>query len=161
MRERHDLDAVMGTFGVDPRYDDEPWGAHHAGREAVRGHDEDLFRAAPDLRIDILGRHATEEAVILECVIAGTHRGAWRGLPPTGRRISFPICAVYTFTDGDELAGERIYCDRATVLRQLGVLHDPEGPLGRLLTALAHPVTVARVMSQLVSRPRRESHGRW
>ena len=23
---RHDLDAVMATFGMDARYDDEPWG---------------------------------------------------------------------------------------------------------------------------------------
>lgn len=160
LENQHDLDALMGTFGANPSYDDEPWGAHHSGREAVRGHYEDLFCAAPDLSIAVQRRHVTDQAVILECVIEGTHRGAWRGLPPTGRRISFPICAVFTFTEDDKLAGERIYYDRATVLQQLGVLHDPEGVLGRLLTALTHPVTMARVVAQRVSRRRRDGNGR-
>ena len=160
LENQHDLDAVMGTFGANPCYDDEPWGAHHSGREAVRGHYEDLFRAAPDLSIDVQRRHVTDEAIILECIIGGTHRGAWRGLPPTGRRISFPICAVYTFTEDDMLAGERIYYDRATVFQQLGVLHDPEGLLGRLLTALTHPITMTRVVAQRVSPRRRDGHSR-
>jgi hypothetical protein len=31
------------------------------------------------------------------------------------------------------------------VLRQLGVFHEPETPLGQILTALTHPVTIARI----------------
>ena len=151
----HNLDAVMRTFSAAPYYDEEPWGEHHVGHEAVRGHYEQLFRAAPDLFIDIRRRHATDEAVILECEISGTHEGPWRGLPPTGRRISFPICAVYDFDDGDKLAGERIYYDRATVLNQLGVLHEPESLLGRALTALTHPITVGRALGR---RARSQPH---
>jgi hypothetical protein len=33
---------------------------------------------------------------------------------------------------------------RATVLRQLGVFREPSSLLGRVLTALTHPVTIAR-----------------
>ena len=144
----HNLDAVMGTFSATPHYDEEPWGEHHIGHEAVRGHYEQLFRAAPDLFIDIRRRHVTEEAVILECEISGTHEGPWRGLPPTGRRISVPICAVYTFADEDKLAGERIYYARATVLNQLGVLHEPESLLGRAVTVLTHPITLGRALAR-------------
>ena len=145
----HDLDAVMGTFSADPYYDEEPWGEHHVGHEAVRGHYEQLFGATPELFIDIRRRHATEESVILECEISGTHEGPWRGLPPTGRAISFPICAVYDFEDdGDKLAGERIYYDRATVLNQLGVMHEPESLLGQVLTALTHPITLGRALAR-------------
>lgn len=152
----HDLDGVMKTFSASSYYDEEPWGEHHVGHGAVRGHYEQLFGAAPDLFIDIRRRHATEEAVILECQISGTHEGPWRGLPPTGRRIQFPICAVYDFEDdGDKLAGERIYYDRATVLNQLGVMHKPESLLGRALTALTHPVTLGRV---LIRRARSQPH---
>jgi hypothetical protein len=49
---------------------------------------------------------------------------------------------VYTFDDADKLAGERIYYDRATVLRQVGVFHEPEVTLGRVSTILTHPVTI-------------------
>jgi hypothetical protein len=34
------------------------------------------------------------------------------------------------------------------VLGQLGVFHDPESWRGRITTALAHPVTMARVVGQ-------------
>ena len=34
------------------------------------------------------------------------------------------VCGVYTFDEEDRLAGEKIYYDRATVLRQFGVFHD-------------------------------------
>jgi len=57
----------------------------------------------------------------VEVVIRGTHLGGWRGLPPTGRGVEFPLCGVYTFDANDRLAGEKIYYDRGTVLRQLGV----------------------------------------
>ena len=145
----HDLDAVMETFSASPYYDEEPWGEHHLGHAAVRGHYEQLFGAAPDLFIDIRRRHVTQEVIILECQISGTHEGPWRGLPPTGRKISFPICAVYDFEeDGDKLAGERIYYDRATVLSQLGVLHEPESVLGRVVTALTHPVTMGHALAR-------------
>jgi steroid delta-isomerase-like uncharacterized protein len=145
----HDLDGIMATYASSPRYEDEPYDEHHAGPQAVRGYYERLMRAVPDLRIDVSRRHATEDAVILECVIGGTHLGEWRGLPPTGRRLRFPLCAVYTF-DGDRLAGERIYYDRATVLRQVGMFHEPDTTPGRVAAVLTHPVTIARAIVRMI-----------
>ena len=42
----HDLPGIMTTFGHQAWYDDEPWGEHHDGREAVRRYYEDLTRCA-------------------------------------------------------------------------------------------------------------------
>lgn len=141
---RHDLDAVIATFGEGARYDDEPWGDHRVGPDGVRAYYTELMRALPDLAIDVRHRHASSDSVVLEVTIRGTHRGAWRGLPGTGRRVEFPLCAVYTFDAEDRLAGERIYYDRGTVLGQLGLFHEPARGLGRLMTALCHPLTIAR-----------------
>ena len=69
-----------------------------------------------------------------------------RGLPATGHRFDFPLCAVYTFDSEDRLAGERIYYDRATVLRQVGVLSEPTSVKGRLGALLFHPITVIRAL---------------
>ena len=91
---------------------------------------------------DVKKRHVGDDAIVLEVVITGTHRGPWRGLPATGRHLEFPLCAVYTFDENDRMLGERIYYDRATVLRQLGVLSEPTTLGGRLGMALLHPVTV-------------------
>jgi len=141
---RHDLEAVMATFGADARFDDEPWGDHRTDRAGVRSYYTDLLRALPDLVIEVIHRHAARDSIVLEVVIGGTHRGAWRGLPATGRRVRVPLCGVYTFDTTDRLAGERIYYDRAAVLQQLGFFHEPLNGWGRLITALSHPISMAR-----------------
>jgi steroid delta-isomerase-like uncharacterized protein len=145
---QHDLDGVMATFGENAEYHDEPWSEHHEGRDGVRAYYEGLLHALPDLHIDVQQRHVTDEHVILEVVISGTHIGAWRGLPGTGRHVEFPLCAVYAFDDQGKLAWERIYYDRATVLQQLGIFRNPDSGLGRVLTPLAHPVTIARALAR-------------
>jgi steroid delta-isomerase-like uncharacterized protein len=147
LENEHNLDGIMRTFGESARYDDEPWDAHYMGRQEVRAFYAQLLRAMPDLHIDIRRRHASEDAIVLEVIIRGRHLGVWRGLPATGRQIEFPLCGVYTFDQGDRLAGEKIYYDRATVLRQLGVFHEPESWRGRITTVLTHPVTVARMVA--------------
>jgi steroid delta-isomerase-like uncharacterized protein len=162
LENEHDLDGIMRTFGNAPRYDDEPWGAHYVGLQKVREFYGRLLRALPDLRIEVLRRHAAEDAVILEVMIRGRHLGAWRGLPATGRPIAFPLCGVYTFDPDNRLAGERIYYDRATVLRQLGVLHEPESLPGRISTALMHPVTMIQIVARTCLRwgsPARSTRG--
>ena len=56
---RHDLDEVMATFGMDARYDDEPWRDHRTGRDAVRSYYTELMRALPDLAIEVRHRHVS------------------------------------------------------------------------------------------------------
>jgi len=119
LENEHDLEGVLATFGYSAHYDDEAWGEHYEGSSGVRQFYKQLMKALPDLQIDVQRRHVTDEAILVEVVIRGTHLGEWRGLPATGRRVEFPLCGVYTFDAEERLAGERIYYDRATVLRQL------------------------------------------
>jgi steroid delta-isomerase-like uncharacterized protein len=146
----HNLEAIMGTFGATARYDDEPWDAHHVGRDAVHAFYEGLLRALPGLQIDVLHTHASDTAVVLEVIIRGQHLGPWRGLSATGAQIELPLCGIYTFDADERLAGERIYYDRATLLRQLGVFHEPDRALGRVATLLMHPLTMAQVAMRRV-----------
>ncbi len=148
----HDLTAVLTTFGSSARYDDEPWDEHHMGRDAVRSFYEELLRAVPDLEIVVEKEHATGEAVIVECLIRGTHGGTWRDLPAPGRRLEFPLCGVYTFDEEGKLAGERIYYDRATVLRQCGVFREPTSLAGRFMLFLNH---LLNILSAYLRRPKR------
>ena len=151
----HDLDGVMATFGQHGYYEDAPWSEHHDGLEAVRAYYAALFRAAPDLRIEVLRAWDASEAVVLEVRLTGTHIGTWRGMPGTGRRIDFPLCGVFTFDPDDRLAGERIYYDRATVLHQLGIFVEPDSMAGKLLTPLLHPLTVLRAARLALGRGER------
>lgn len=155
----HDLEAVMATFGMEARYDDEPWGDHRTGREGVRSYYVELMHALPDLTIEVTQRHVASESVVVEVIIRGCHLGSWRGLPATGRRIEFPLCGIYTFDSSNRLAGERIYYDRGAVLGQLGLFHEPVQGLGRIVTALSHPVTIASAyLRRSPNRRSTESH---
>lgn len=106
------------------------------------------MKALPDLKIEIQNRHITDDSVVLEVMIRGTHLGPWCGLPATGRSVNLPLCGVYTFDSYDRLSGEKIYYDRGTVLRQLGVFHEPQSILGQLCTLATHPVTIARAIAR-------------
>ncbi len=144
----HDLDGILATFGPEARYDDEPWGDHRRGRDEVRLYYRELLSAAADFRIEVQNRYATDEAVILEVMISGTHTGDWRGLPATGRKVSFPLCGIFTFDSGDRILGEKIYYDRVSILKQLGIFREPATPAGRLMTAINHPLTIARAFGR-------------
>lgn len=144
LENEHDLEGVLRTFGDTARYDDEPWAEHYQGRNGVRRFYEQLMKALPDLEIEVQRRHVTDDAILVEVIIRGTHLGGWRGLPATGRRVEFPLCGVYTFDPDDQLAGEKIYYDRGTVLRQLGVFHEPQSLRGQLSILATHPTTIVR-----------------
>jgi len=55
---------------------------------------------------------------------------------------------VYSFDAENRLAGERIYYDRGTVLRQLGVFYEPQSMLGQIVTLATHPVTIAQAVAR-------------
>ena len=150
----HDLAGIMATFGRDAAYEDTAWAERHVGRDSVERYYRDTLLAMPDLRIEVLDRLVSDNAVVLQVVIAGTHLGPWRGLPATGRPVRIPLCGIYRFTGNGMLASETIYYDRAAVLRQIGLYHEPVGIWGSLATALSHPLTIARAyLRKLMPRP--------
>jgi steroid delta-isomerase-like uncharacterized protein len=110
------------------------------------------MKALPDLEIEVKRRHVADEAILVEVVIRGTHLGGWRGLPATGQHVEFPLCGVYTFDPDDRLAGEKIYYDRGTVLKQLGVFHEPRSLLGQISILATHPTTIVRAFARKLLR---------
>jgi SnoaL-like polyketide cyclase len=111
----------------------------------VRQFYKQLLTALPDLEIEVRQQHVAHEAILVEVMIRGTHLGGWRGLPATGRRVELPLCGIYTFNADDRLVGEKIYYDRGTVLRQLGVFHEPVSGMGRICTLAIHPLRSLRL----------------
>jgi len=115
-----DLDRTLATLNDAPDYkmnDNE-----FSGRESVRAFYADLYTGFPDLRIEITRRYVSDEAIIVEGTFSGTHKNQWSGIPATGRRVQFSLCAIFPFDENDRLTGERAYFDSALVMRQLGVL---------------------------------------
>jgi steroid delta-isomerase-like uncharacterized protein len=148
---RHEFDATLDTFDH-PRYELIPTGEVHDGPEEVMQYFEETRRAFPDQRNELLALHHADDAVLVEAVIRGTHKGPLRSLPPTGREFELPILAIFMF-DGDKLLCERVYFDQMTVLRQLGVARDPLSLTGRVQTLVTHPLTIGRgIVRQVTGR---------
>jgi steroid delta-isomerase-like uncharacterized protein len=140
---RHEFDVTLETFHH-PRYELVATDEVHDGPEEVAAYFAETRRAFPDQRNELLALHHAEEAVLVEAVIRGTHKGPLRSLPPTGREFELPILAMFVFEGDDKLVCERVYFDQLTVLRQLGVARDPTGLTGRLETLVSHPLTIGR-----------------
>lgn len=149
---RHDFDTTIATF-EHPRYELIATGDVHDGEAEVRAYFDETRTAFPDQRNEPLVFHHSDEAVIVEFLLRGTHRGPLRGLPPTGRSFECRMCALFLFAPGgDRIVGERVYFDQATVMRQLGVAHDPQSLAGRVSTLVSHPVTIGRALAGSLRR---------
>ena len=150
----HDFDTTIGTF-AHPRYEIIPTGDVYDGEEEVRAYFAETRTAFPDQRNELIGLHHADDTVIAEFDLLGTHLGPLRALPPTGRSFRCRMTAFFVF-EGDRIVCERVYFDQATIMRQLGVMHDPRSLAGRATTLLSHPLTIGRaVAGRLIPGARR------
>jgi predicted ester cyclase len=80
------------------------------------------FRTAfPDVRMETIELIAEGDTVVGRFLCSGTHRGEWRGHPPTGRRFE-NVDEVYFFRFKGEKIGDFWGLeDTATRVRQLGL----------------------------------------
>jgi steroid delta-isomerase-like uncharacterized protein len=147
---RHEFDVTLGTFHH-PRYEIVPTGDVYDGEEAVRAYFAETRRAFPDQSNEPIALHHSDDAVIVEFWLRGTHLGPVRGLPPTGRAFECRMAAFFLFEE-DRLVCERVYFDAGTIYRQLGVAHDPASLAGRVTTVLAHPLTIGRALVRSLGR---------
>lgn len=85
MWNAHDLGRFDRFVAPEVRY--------HGPRDAPKGYAEyrrmaqAFFEGIPDLRFEIEEAVERDGLVALRIRITGTHRGPWRGVAPTGRRV--------------------------------------------------------------------------
>ena len=140
----HDFDVTIATF-EHPRYEIVPTGDIYDGEADVRRYYEETRTAFPDQRNELVALYNTDDGVIVEFDLLGTHLGPLRSLPATGRSFRTRMTALFLF-DGDRIVCERVYFDQLSILRQLGIAHDPSSLAGRASMLLTHPVTIGRAL---------------
>lgn len=147
----HEFDVTMATFDH-PRYELIGPGDVYDGQAEVARYFEETRTAFPDQRNELITLHHADDAVLVEANLFGTHKGSFRGLPPTGRTFEMRFLAVFVFEE-DRLVCERVYFEPGTILRQLGIAHGPLSVAGKVSTLLGHPVTIGRaVLRQVAGR---------
>ena len=118
---RHDYDAVIGTF-AHPRYELMATGQIFDGEMEVRQYFTLSRTPFPDQRNELVSMRSTDDAVIVELDLLGTHEGPLRGIEASGRTFRSRMAALFIFEDGGEgIVCERVYFDSADIFRQLGL----------------------------------------
>jgi predicted ester cyclase len=76
----------------------------------------------PDFRMEVRDLIAEGDKVVGHFKCSGTHRGEWRGNPPSGRRFE-DVDEIYIFrvTEGKLSAATAVVEDNLTRMRQLGI----------------------------------------
>jgi len=151
----HDFDTTIATFSH-PRYELIATGEVYDGEQEVRGYYADSRSAFPDQRNELIALHHSDDTVVVEFDLLGTHLGPLRALPATGRAFRCRMCAFFVF-DGDRIINGRVYFDQLTIMRQLGVAHDPNTIAGRATTLISHPLTIGRAVLQSLRERRSRS----
>jgi predicted ester cyclase len=93
-----------------------PMGIVHDGEQAVGELLSGMFKGFPDFTVEIIETYRSDDAVILEIKLKGTHLGDWAGLKPTGRMMNIPVAFEF---DKDRLVCEKVYFDMAPLMNQL------------------------------------------
>ncbi len=88
------------------------------GFKAVMGM---FFTAFPDLQVTVEDAFAEGDTVVTRGTIAGTHRGDFQGLPPTGRHVKISYIDIWRVANG-KLAENWVRMDQLGMMQQLGVI---------------------------------------
>ncbi|MGZ4511488.1 MAG: ester cyclase [Mycobacterium sp.] len=115
---RHAWDDVPATFPY-PRYELIPQMVVQDGDKAVRDYYTYTRTAFPDQDHEIIALRHSNDAVIVEFWLMGTHLGYLGKVPPTGSRFRVRMTAYFVFDDTETLVCERIYFDTLTMIKQL------------------------------------------
>ena len=94
----------------------------HDGLEAVLAYYEEVFAAAPDLRIDVTDVAADGEVVLVAWELAATFTGApFHGLRPNASRVRLEGASTHVVRAG-RVASAQVVFDGASFARQIGIL---------------------------------------
>lgn len=85
----------------------------------VEGMRAQLLQRFPDFRLVIEEQIAEGDQVVTRVTFHGTHRGEYRGIPATGRSVSYGGVAIDRIRDGKVIEGWH-QADDWALLRQLG-----------------------------------------
>jgi carboxymethylenebutenolidase len=129
-----DTEATLATMVDDAYVNHIPVMTGGHGKNALRRfYSRDFIPSMPpDTTLTPISRTVGEGQIVDEMIFSFTHSQEmpWMlpGIAPTYRRVEVPLVAIVHFR-GDKLAHEHIYWDQASVLKQIGLLEDPNLPV--------------------------------
>jgi steroid delta-isomerase-like uncharacterized protein len=117
----HDTERLLALFTDDCSYEDVTFGVVTHGKKELRAFADDAFSAAPDILFELTSQFVSASSAGMEWSMSGTHKGAFPGLPPTGKRFSVRGATIIELRAG-KIRRNADYWDSATFMRQVGLL---------------------------------------
>lgn len=102
------------------------------GPEAYKRTVASFIRAFPDLHFTVEDMVAENDKVVAFWNISGTHKGEFRGIAPTGKKVSVDGITISQIANG-KIMDSYLSWDMLGMLQQLGAIP----PLGKLESASA------------------------
>jgi C-1 hydroxylase len=112
------LDEVISPDFFDPTF-------KLQGPEGYKQFETAFFKGFPDWIETIEDIIAEEDKVWVRFTGTGTHKGEWRGLAPTGKKVTFRGVQIWLLVDGKVVSNDSIL-DLSDALKQLGVLSNTQ-----------------------------------
>jgi steroid delta-isomerase-like uncharacterized protein len=97
---------------------------HSRGIEAFKSVINGFRAAFPDIRLTVLHEVAEGDLVVHHWTMTGTHRGAFQGIPPTGKTLTWTGTTIVRI-EGGRIVERWANVDVLGVLQQLGVVPPP------------------------------------
>ena len=99
----------------------DPLGGQRQGREGLKEVIGQMRSAFPDIYWVLDEMVAEDDKVFSRFTWSGTHRGAFLGIPATGRDVRVTGMVIDRVADG-KMAESRILMDRLSLMQQMGVI---------------------------------------
>jgi len=106
---------------VSPQFTSHDWPEGATGPKAFRDYYSAIRSALPDARYEVDDLIAEGDRVVVRWRLLGTHKGAFRGIAPTGRPLALKGIAIYR-VDGGKLMERWVVSDLYSVLEEIGAL---------------------------------------
>lgn len=90
------------------------------GRDGVEAMQREQEIAFPDGKIEVDHMLVSDDVVMWEWTLTGTHEGEWQDIPPTGREVASKGMSKTVIADG-KVQENWAYFDSRDLLAQLGV----------------------------------------
>ena len=135
-----DTERTLDTMVEDAYVNHVPVMTGGHGKKALRRFYSTDFipKMPPDTKLIPVSRTVGEDQLVDEIIFSFTHTEEmpWMlpGVAPTNKHVEVPLVVIVKFRDG-KLAHEHIYWDQASVLKQIGLITDPQLPVHGAETA--------------------------
>ena len=86
-----------------------------------------LLAGFPDLQYRIIRTLAAGDSIVVECMLSGTHKGTFAGVPPTDRTIEVPAAFSIDIVGG-KVTDCRSYLDTISMMEQIAGVPWPATP---------------------------------